>query len=176
MISVLHDRQNLSAAYIVAGDYEAALGQVELGMNLAEKLNHAYLIAGFAVNAGEACLHLNHLNEAEHYAMRALQQEESAMQPYALTVLGQVQCARGQRTESVVTLRTAVDTAQQIQDHFAEAPAWRAMAATYLAQHRDDDAQQAFHRAIELFQELELAHEVNATERLRANSSSPRAP
>jgi tetratricopeptide (TPR) repeat protein len=175
-ISLLHDRQNLSAAYIVAGDYEAALGQVELGMNLAEKLNHAYLIAGFAVNAGEACFHLNRLDEAEGYAMRALQQEENAMQPYALTVLGQVQHARGQLTQGVATLCAAIDAAQHIQDRFAEAPAWRALAAAYLAQQRNEEALQAFDKAINQFQDLGLAHEVNATERLQANSSSPHAP
>ena len=65
---------NLSAACIVAGELQRALDEAEPALATATAMQHAYLIAGLSVNAGEACLKLGRLNDAEHHAMQALQQ------------------------------------------------------------------------------------------------------
>ncbi len=123
VVSPLYHLINLTACHIQAGRHEDALAAASEGMGLAESLRHAYLIAGLSSNAGEACVRLGRLDEAERYAMIALRQEESAMQPYAATVLGTVQRARGQPVQAADSFRMAIAAAQDSQDAFAEAAA-----------------------------------------------------
>ena len=143
----LYDRNNLAAAYLVAGDHAAALAQVEVGLALAQALSHAYLIAGFAANAAEACLGLKQLDAAEQHALRCLREEEATYQPYALTVLGQVQQARGDLTGAERQLRQAIALAGMIHDAYAEAHAWRGLAAVLRQREQADEAHAADVRA-----------------------------
>jgi tetratricopeptide (TPR) repeat protein len=164
----LFARMNLAAACIVAGEPQRALSEAEPALGTAIAMQHAYLIAGLSVNAGEACLKLGRLDDAERHAMRALQQEEDTSRPHALTVLGMAQREHGLPAQAAATLRMAVETAQGIEDKFAEAHAWRELGVALKA-HAAPAAIDAFDRATALFNTLGLAHEV---ERVQAIKSS----
>jgi tetratricopeptide (TPR) repeat protein len=162
----LFARMNLAAACIVAGEPARALSEAEPALSMATAMQHAYLIAGLSVNAGEACLKLGRLDDAERHAMQALQQEEDTSRPHALIVLGMAQRERGQPAQAAATLRMAVETAQGIEDKLAEANAWRelglALKGLDVPASRD-----ALDHALALFNELGLANEANSTERLK---------
>jgi tetratricopeptide (TPR) repeat protein len=162
-ISPLYQRMNLSAAYIVAGKYKDALAEAAMALPLAREIGHAYLVAGLSLNAAEAHVYLNHLDEAERHALVCMQQEESAVQPYAFTVMGMIQRERGQYAISQNTLRTAVANAQAIEDRYAEANAWRELAQIYDCTGEAEEARIARDHAIALFDRLGLMHEAEKT-------------
>lgn len=162
----LFARMNLAAACIVAGEPQRALAEAEPALSMANAMQHAYLIAGLSVNADEACLKLGRLDDAERHVMQALQQEEATSRPHALIVLGVAQRERGQPTQAAATLRMAVETAQQIQDAFAEAHAWRELGLA-LKMVDAPASHDAFDHAIALFNQLGLANEANNTERAK---------
>ena len=81
-------------------------------------------------------------------------------------VLGMTQRERAQHSQAAATLRMAVESAQQIEDTFAEAHAWRELGFTLKAPDAPASAE-AFTRAIVLFNELGLSHEVERTESMK---------
>jgi tetratricopeptide (TPR) repeat protein len=159
IVGVLHDRVNLSGAYIIAGRYGDALTQAQAGLAIAESLRHTYLIAGLASNAGEACYYLNQPDLAEQYAMQSLYQEEDVHRPYALTVLGLVQQAQKHFGLAERSLRSAIESAQTIRDKYAEAAAWRALACCYRDQQNRPQSSLALEAALRLYCELGLTQE-----------------
>jgi len=161
-VNALYDQFNLSSAYIVARRHEEALQQARSALDLAELLRHAFLIAGLTASAAEACFQLNRLDEAEQYALRSLHEEEEVHRPYALTTLGWVQHARKQWQQAERTLLSAVQSAQDTQDRYAEAPAWRALGNLRRDQGRRAEASDAYERAQRLFEALNLTSEAEA--------------
>jgi hypothetical protein len=164
VIGILHDQVNLAGAYIIASRYAAALEQAQAGLKVAEELRHAYLIAGLAGSASEACYYLKRFDEAERYAILSLQQEEESQRPYPLTILGLIQHERQHFGEAEHTLRSAITSAQEIQDKYAEAAAWRALGHSYLNRPCSDStsgtAQNALEHALQLYADLDLPQEV----------------
>lgn len=168
LVGVMHDQVNLSGAYIVAGLHTEALEQASSGLQIAESMRHSYLSAGLATNAAEACYYLRRLDEAEHYAIRALQHEEEVHRPYALTVLGLVQGGRGQFDKAERSFYSAIESALSIRDKYAEAATWRALGGLYGAQQDVMQTKNALEQALRLYDELGLSKEA---EEMRANIS-----
>jgi tetratricopeptide (TPR) repeat protein len=164
-ITPLYQRMNLAAAHIVAGEYGKALDEAQRGLRVAQSINHAYLIAGLSLNAAEAHFYLGQWDEAERQAGQCMNQEESAVQPYAFTVMGMVQRARGQASSSQNTLRTAIANAQQIEDRYAEACAWRELGRTLRVAEQAVEARAAFDEAVALFEAMGLMNEIEKTRR-----------
>ncbi len=164
-VATLYQRVNLAAAHIMLGQHVQALAEVRLGLDLAQALGHAYLIAGLCVNAAEASLGMGELDEAEHYAQQALQQEEDTTQPYAMTVVGMVQKRREQWTQAEATLQFAVQAAVQIEDRYAEAVALRELGCVLQVQQKNT-APEMFSRAVALFTEMGLSQEADKTRKL----------
>jgi tetratricopeptide (TPR) repeat protein len=165
-VKMLYDQLNLSSADIVAGRYENALEQAHTALNVAESLRHTFLIAGLTACAAEASFYLNRLDDAELHAMRSLREEEEVHRPYALTVLGWVRHAQGKFAESESLLRNAIQSAQDTQDKYAEAPAWRTLGRLYRDQHKASEAHSAFDQAIRLYRELDLTKDIEVTQEL----------
>jgi tetratricopeptide (TPR) repeat protein len=155
-----HHRRNLSAAYIISGDYPEAIHQARLGLEIAEALNHGELIASLTSNAGEAHYYLGQFHEAEGYVIQSLRHEEPRQLPYALTVLGMVRRAQSRHDESIKHLREAMQFAQDTQDRYAEAAAWRQLGDTYRAANRPTQAQDAYTQALAHYNYMKLDKEI----------------
>ena len=108
---------------------------------------------------------MGELDEAEHYAQQALQQEEDTTQPYAMTVVGMVQKRREQWTQAEATLQFAVQAAVQIEDRYAEAVALRELGCVLQVQQKNT-APEMFSRAVALFTEMGLTQETDKTRTL----------
>lgn len=123
----LYHRLNLSSALIVAERHDEAVEQADQALTLATAIGNSFLVAGLHAARGEALLGLGREDEAEQAALASLREEEDVHRPYALTVLGRAQIAR-HGVEAQRTLRAAVESAAAVNDRYAEAHAWRALA------------------------------------------------
>jgi tetratricopeptide (TPR) repeat protein len=154
-VNALYDQFNLVAAYTAAGQPERALAEAREGLALAEAIRHAFLIAGIATNAAEACLKLGQLDEAEQFVQRALREEEERHRPTALVAWGQIAQRRGDLSQAVRVLREAVCEAQAIEDKLCEVAALRALAEALRQQGVTHEAEGADARAAQLEGEME---------------------
>ena len=158
-VNALYDQFNLIAAYTSAGQPQQALAEAREALTLAEQIKHAFLIAGIATNAAEACVMLNQLDEAEQFVQRALREEEERHRPSALVVLGQINQRRGQLPQAASILHQAIAEAQAIQDLLCEAAALRALGDVLLKLGQADEAAAVFAQAAMLYEKMGLAHE-----------------
>jgi tetratricopeptide (TPR) repeat protein len=163
VVQAAYMQLNLSAAHIVAGEYEQALACCEEGLPTAEAMKHGYLLAVLNVNAAEACYFLGRIDDAERHAVRALAQEEETNAPYTFTMLGLVARARKSWTQAEANLRFAVDAALRISDPYAEACAWRWLGHVFQDQALAPQAADAFGRARARFVAIGLEKEAEAT-------------
>ncbi len=162
-VTAARTRSNLAVMYLHAGQYKRCIEVAEQALTFFEKLRQPYWIALNTSNIAEANLELNDLERAELFANRSLREEESNARPYALTTLGRVFLARGNNRESERYLREAIATAQEAQDKWAEAPAWRALAIALRKTGDQPAATEAFQTAISLYEEMKLSKEVERT-------------
>lgn len=160
------NRSNLAFALIMAGRQAEAIAQAERALAFFERTRQSYWIAVNANNLAEAHLNLGELEEAERYALRVMEQEESAAMPYALFTLGMVRGKQARYAQAIAALQDAVKSARHTGDRFAEAPAWRGLAQTHLAQGDVAVAESAAAEAIALYVELNLPNEVERTRAL----------
>jgi tetratricopeptide (TPR) repeat protein len=164
----LYDALNLSSAFIVAGQHEAARDLALQSLDMATAMQHAFLVAGLAAGAAEACLNLNELDQAEHLAMQSLREEEDMHRPYALTVLGHAALKRHQPEPAARWLREAIANARQTSDKYAEAFAWIALADANEAMQQRDEARKALKEALAFCEQLGLAEAQTVAARLNA--------
>jgi tetratricopeptide (TPR) repeat protein len=162
----LYDALNLSSAYIVAGQHEAAKELALQSLGMAEAMQHAFLVAGLAAGAAEACLNLGDLDQAEHLAMQSLREEEDVHRPYALTVLGHIALKRNQSQPAARWLQEAISNARQTSDRYAEAFAWIALADAHAALQQHDEEHKALKEALALCEQLGLAEAQAISSRL----------
>jgi tetratricopeptide (TPR) repeat protein len=162
----LYDALNLSSAFIVAGQHEAARDLALHSLGMAEAMQHAFLVAGLAAGAAEACLNLNALEQAEHLAMQSLREEEDMHRPYALTVLGHVALRRQQPAPAARWLQEAIANARQTSDKYAEAFAWMALADAHESLQQHGEARNALKTALALCEQLGLAEAQRVSSRL----------
>lgn len=114
----------------------------------------------------EAYLALGQLREAEHFARRALAQEENCVLPDSLRTLGEIRLAQGAFAEAESLFKQAIALAQQNRDQFLEAYAWRGLGQLYWALGQGQTARVALNKALELFEVLGLTSEIESTQQL----------
>lgn len=157
-VNALYDALNLASAFIVAGRYDEALALARESLESAEAMKHAFLVAGLAACAAEACLRLNAPDDAEQFAYRSLREEEESHRPYALTTLGGVAQARGDFVQAERLLNEAIESARQVADRYAEAHAWLALGRVRRAGAHPAE-REAWSQALALSEQLGLAAE-----------------
>ena len=154
---------NIGFMHILAGDYAAGIEHASRALAFFESVGTVEWIATNASNLAEAYVEAGRLDEAQSMAQRALGQEDAAVRPYALTVLGRVLLAHRAFDEAERILREAVAAAQAASDRWAEAPAMRALALAQKGQGKSGEATTAFGQALEIFAELDLPRELERT-------------
>ena len=135
-------------------------------LRAAERLQNGYLIAGLAAGVGEACLALGRLDQAEHFSLYSFQQEEIFFRAPACIVLAWVRTHQGRQSEAEQLFGAAIEHAQQIDDRATEAYAWRERGRAALHAGDAGGASRAMARAVQLYTEMGLAHEVRICDSL----------
>jgi len=160
VVRPLYDHLSLSYAHLHAGEASAARQVAANGLVVAERLSHSYLIAGLAAGVGEACYALRQFEDAEHYAVYSLQQEEMFFRASALVILGLVHQECGRHTQATQLIRDAIESAREVEDKFVKAYAWHKLGLVFRTEGNYSLAREAFLTAIELYTQLELAYAI----------------
>ncbi|HEU4328109.1 MAG TPA: tetratricopeptide repeat protein [Roseiflexaceae bacterium] len=156
-------RVNQALACNLSGDPAAALAHAGAALVLFDQLGQPYGRAVAAQNQAEAHLALGQLDAAEQAARMVLGEEEPSTMPDGLRVLGEVALARGQLSAAEELVDQSRRLAEQNQDPYLAAYAWRALGQVRRSQRRPDAAGEAFAAAITLFGELGLENEIAKT-------------
>jgi tetratricopeptide (TPR) repeat protein len=162
---------NLSYAYLVKRRYADAVPPAQTALAFFEELNHPYWLALNEANLAEAYFYLGQLEKSEEMAMVGLRREEVVVRAYCLYTLAHVRRAQGRYPEAERLCREAIEAAEKQQDHWALAPAWRALGETFRDAGNMAEAHAAFQQVLELFQQLGVEQEVAFTQDLLAGLS-----
>lgn len=162
----VYARSNLAAAYLTAGDYEAAINEARQALAFCERMNAPYWMAMNAANLAEAYFELGQLEPAEGYAMQVIEHEEVDSYPYALYTLGSVRRRQARYAEALQFYTQSCRVAERNEDRFLLAYAQRGVGVIYQEQGEVGLATAALQEALALFQQLGISAEVEATEAL----------
>ena len=111
-------------------------------------------------NLAEACFYLEEIEKAEDYAEQGLRRGEEAVRPYCLYVLGHVRRVQSRYAEAESYCRRAIAAAEELQDLWTLAPAWRALGETYRDARRVGEARSAFEHVLNIYQKLGVEQEI----------------
>ncbi len=156
-------RVNQALACNLSGNPAAALAHAQAALTLFDQLGQPYGRAVAAQNQAEALLALGQLDAAEQAARMVLAEEEPSTMPDGMRVLGEVALARGELATAEELVDQSRRLAEQNQDPYLAAYAWRALGQIRHALRRPDAARHAFVAAIALFGELGLENEIAKT-------------
>lgn len=160
----VYARSNLAAAYLTAGNYEAAIDEAKQALAFCKRMDAPYWMAMNAANLAEAYFELGQLTPAEEFAMQVIEHEEVDSYPYALYTLGSVRRVQERLEEALQFYRQSSRIAEQNEDRFLLAYAQRGVGDILAAQGNCDDASAIYEEARQLFEHLRIGAEVAATE------------
>jgi tetratricopeptide (TPR) repeat protein len=168
-------RGNLASAYIQSRRFQDALAPAELALHFFRTMGNPFRTAQNASNLAEAHAELGNLAQAQLYAELVLQQEEPHSHPYALYTLGTVYLRRGDWSQAEAYYEQSRKVAEQNDDAYLQAFAWRALGEVHSEAGRTAQATAAFAQSLDLFQYLNIAEEARQTEQLLSQCDAKHA-
>jgi tetratricopeptide (TPR) repeat protein len=159
-------RTSLAAAYFQAGNYQQAIAAAEPAVSFFADAQNPYLEAAAASTLAEAYYEVGDFAKAIQTAQRVLFLEETFTQPYAHFTLGLVAKAQNQLDEAERQFQASQQIANNNEDHYLAAYAWRGLGETLLAMNKMEAGKKAVSQAIILFENIGLTQEVERTRRL----------
>ena len=154
-------RITLAVAHNQAGNYAAAHVALDEAQTLQLGQPTVWQLGLIEQARAEAYLGANQLDLAELHVKNAIASEEISLLPDAYRVYGELCAHRGDAQNAETFLCQSLYLAEKNEDRYLAAYAWRALAKLYHQLNFVTQAQTAQTRAIELFHELNLAHEAN---------------
>lgn len=162
---------NLAFARRLSDQYQAALEPAQEALALFEQLGEEFGRAVALEILAEIYLGLGDLTQAEQFAQRVLQEENTNTQPDGLRTLGEIRLKQGQLTEAEQLIQQSLKLAQDNQDKVLEAYAWRALGEVALVRGNRQPAAENFNQAIAIFTESAMPAEVEKTYQVRLSNS-----
>ena len=164
----MYVRSNQAACHILTAEYRESIVQAKEALSFYERANSPYWIALNACNLAEAHFELGDLTHAEEYAFKTIQQEETDTFAYGLWILARVRQAQGNPDAAIDLLTQAIQIAEENEDRWQVAYSRRTLGEVYAAMDDIEAAQRELSAALALFQQMEIAAEVEKTEGLLA--------
>lgn len=157
---------NLAFIYVQTRQFRAALDVGARAYAFFVNVRDPYYAAVTGANLAEASFELGELDAALRYATEVLGFGNRFAAPYAHFTLGQVEMARSNPVAAVSHLTTSMQMAQQNDDPYMVAYALRALGQAHRALSDITAAKERLAAALALFQQLEMASEVETTRQL----------
>jgi tetratricopeptide (TPR) repeat protein len=136
------------------------------------RLKSSWGIASAQRCLAEAFLGLQQLDEAERAAQQVLATEDEHTRPDGLRVLAEVALLKGDMDSAEQFARDSIASAEEFTNQYLEGYGYRTLGKVYSAQQQLQNAQQAFTKAITIFNVLGLQKEIDDTHVLMDTSSS----
>lgn len=146
-----------------AGKYPEALPPAVETAEFFLSLHYRALLAFASMNLAEIYVELGQSGEARRWAGLALSQEQTDCVPFSLYILARAETLDGDYARAEEHLREAIRQAQPIQDQQTLAFAWRSLGQLHRLHGQAGLAQEAFEKALALFELLHLPNEVQKT-------------
>ncbi|MEZ4658702.1 MAG: hypothetical protein R2911_14120 [Caldilineaceae bacterium] len=138
----------LAYAYLLNRQYAQAVPPAETALEFFNEINHSFWSAINEAYLAEAWFYLDDCAKAERYAQSGLRREEPVVRPYCLYILGHIRRVQRRFAEAQRFCRDALAAGAEIDDPWALAPAWLALAETERDAGQPAAADEAFARAI----------------------------
>lgn len=155
---------DLGGAYIECGHLAQGIHESLQALIFFEEAKAPYHIANICVNLAQGYLQSNNLTTAEHYARRALDQEEPEALPYAYWCLGKIKAEQGDLASAHRCFDIVLD--YPATQPYIAAFAHKEIALLYLQQQKRSEGKRACQKALQLFEELRIHEEVVAIQAL----------
>lgn len=162
----MYARTNQAACYSQSGEFRTAIEQAEIALEFYERINSPYWISLNASNLAEAHFELGNPSEAEKYGLKTIEQEEPDTFAYGLWILGRVRQHQQEFDEAVQLLTQAIQISEEHQDRWQQGYSLRTLGQVYAKQGKLETAREKLSTALELFNDLDLAAEAEATNAL----------
>lgn len=159
-------RAELAGVYLNARQFEQVIAPAEQALSFFEAMKYERRIAATCNNLAEAYFEVGQTDKAKEYAFRVLALEIPRAQPYAHYTLGLVHEREKNFEYAETAFQSGIEVAQKNQDKFIEAYLHRVLGMLYLRQKKGAQGRDCFTISIELFEQMGLAHEVAAAQKL----------
>lgn len=159
-------QNNLVIALMQLGRYAEALPLAQDVTRFFIDIQNRPNSADAAVNLSEILFNLGRLEDATRWAEVAMAQEQTAVIPYALYIIGLIDNAQRNYVHAETCFHEIIHA--ETSEPYIIACAWRGLGQTYQYQHQKDKAQQAFCQAIQMFEQQGMHNQAN---QIRAESS-----
>lgn len=150
-------RAEIAGLHIQVKQFANVIEPAEEALRYFEMVDHDLWISTTCSNLAEAYLETGDLEKAQRYAQRVLQREDVRTFPYALYTLGLVYQRQNQNEYAETCFRDGLAVAQQNEDKLVQAYLQRALGLLH-------DSPDILQTALQLFQEIGLAAEMEETE------------
>jgi tetratricopeptide (TPR) repeat protein len=157
-------QNNLVVALMQAGRYREALPLAQSVVDFTLGTRQRPNAADATVNLSEIYFNLGNLDEALHWAEVSMAQEQTAVIPYALYIIGLVDNARKNFAHAEICFREIIQT--ETSEPYIVACAWRGLGEMHRLKGDAAQACQSFYKAIELFEQQSMQAEINKTRAL----------
>lgn len=157
-------RSTLAATYFQAGKFEKSIAAAETAVSFFNEAGMPYWTAVTSATLAEAYYEAGQLDQAERTAQVVLRLEETHTQPYALYTMGLITKARQQYDDAIRYFRASQQIAQENEDRYLEAYAWRSLGEVYTLQKQETAALEAYQIALSYFSAMGLAKETAVTQ------------
>ncbi|HYF66039.1 MAG TPA: tetratricopeptide repeat protein, partial [Herpetosiphonaceae bacterium] len=159
-------KANQAGLYSDLGQSQAAIAPAEEALELYTRLGESHGQGHAAHNLANAHHALGNLDAAADYAWQAIRVGQAGVQPYSLLTLAEIRLAQQKLAEAEKYCRQSIEAGERRHDQRIVAYGWRVMGQVYLADQRLEQARPALEQALELFQQLNVAPEVEQTRTL----------
>ncbi|MEM8862410.1 MAG: tetratricopeptide repeat protein [Chloroflexota bacterium] len=163
---------NISYTYLSKRKYAEALQPGETALNYYQSIGQQYGLSIVEANLAEITFYLGRYAESRHYAESGLKRVEPWVRPYCLYVLGHLSRVEADFEAAEKYCHDAIQSAQEIEDPWAEAPARNGLGEVYRDAGRPEDALEAFQSALDIWKRIDIQHEVEHTEQLITSINS----
>lgn len=157
---------NISFTYLSKRKYAEALEPGETALEYYQSIGQQHGLSIVEANLAEITFYLGRFVESRHYAESGLKREEPWVRPYCLYVLGHLSRVEADFEAAEKYCTDAIQSALEIEDPWAEAPARNALGEVYRDAGRPEDALDAFQSALAIWKRIDIQHEVEHTQTL----------
>ncbi|MBW7959481.1 MAG: tetratricopeptide repeat protein [Candidatus Promineofilum sp.] len=158
-------RAELAGMYLNVGQFEEVIAPSEKALAFFERTRHDLWVSTISTNLAEAYMETGRLEQAKEMVFKTLRMEIPNARPYALYTLGHVYAREGNIAHALTSFRDGIEAACATDDPFIEAYLQRALGILLARNQRPDEATEPLERALCLFREMGLEHEIEATNR-----------